>query len=84
MSRIAKNPVHIPEGVEVKVAGDLLTVKGKQGEIRQRFQSTLVEILVQEGALHFKPKKPGFKASEANAGTLRALAADFVLSLIHI
>ena len=78
MSRIAKNPVHIPEGVEVKVAGDLLTVKGKQGEIRQRFQSTLVEILVQEGALHFKPKKPGFKDSEANAGTLRALAADFV------
>ncbi len=78
MSRIAKNPVQIPEGVEVKIAGDLLTVKGKQGEISQRFQPNLVEILVQDGVVLFKPKKPGFKASEANAGTLRALTADFV------
>ena len=35
MSRIGKAPVVIPEGVEVKVDGSLVTVKGKKGELKQ-------------------------------------------------
>ena len=31
MSRIAKNPVVIPAGVEVKFGTDVLTIKGKMG-----------------------------------------------------
>ena len=33
MSRIGKEPVAIPAGVEVKIAGQLVTVKGKLGEL---------------------------------------------------
>jgi len=33
MSRIAKNPIKIPEGVDVKVSGNVVTVKGKKGEL---------------------------------------------------
>ena len=33
MSRIAKSPITIPEGVEVSQSGEVLTVKGKLGEM---------------------------------------------------
>jgi large subunit ribosomal protein L6 len=33
MSRIAKNPIPVPAGVEVKLAGRQLSVKGKKGEL---------------------------------------------------
>ena len=32
MSRIGKSPVKVPAGVEVKLAGQILTAKGKLGE----------------------------------------------------
>ncbi len=34
MSRVGKYPVEIPQGVQVALAGDLLTVKGKLGEMK--------------------------------------------------
>jgi large subunit ribosomal protein L6 len=36
MSRIGKQPISIPKGVEIKLEGDLLTVKGPKGELRRR------------------------------------------------
>lgn len=36
MSRIGKNPVAIPEGVEVQISGQDLKVKGKLGELSLR------------------------------------------------
>ena len=37
MSRIGNNPISIPEGVSVSVNGDVITVKGKNGEMNQNF-----------------------------------------------
>lgn len=34
MSRVGKYPVEIPQGVQVALSGDLLTVKGKLGEMK--------------------------------------------------
>ena len=39
MSRIGKSPVTIPSGVEVKVDGNLVTVKGPKGELSQEVDS---------------------------------------------
>jgi len=33
MSRVAKAPVVIPAGVEVKLNGQVITIKGKNGEL---------------------------------------------------
>lgn len=38
MSRIGKMPVAIPAGVEVKVDGQTVTVKGSKGELTRHFQ----------------------------------------------
>jgi len=35
MSRIGRRPIPIPKGVEVKIDGNLVTVKGPKGELRQ-------------------------------------------------
>ncbi len=37
MSRIGKRPVEIPSGVEVRLSGSTLTVKGPKGELRRDF-----------------------------------------------
>ncbi|WP_430406139.1 50S ribosomal protein L6 [Fluviicola sp.] len=39
MSRIGKSPVTIPSGVEVKVNGTTVTVKGSKGELTQELDS---------------------------------------------
>ena len=33
MSRIGKRPIELPEGVEVQLNGNTITVKGKNGEL---------------------------------------------------
>ena len=38
MSRIGNNPVVIPEGVTVDVKDNVVTVKGKLGELTQEFR----------------------------------------------
>lgn len=41
MSRIGKKPILIPEGVEIKLDGELLTVKGPKGELYRRLNSKI-------------------------------------------
>ena len=41
MSRIAKSPITIPDGVEVSQSGEVLTVKGKLGEITMNVHSSV-------------------------------------------
>jgi len=36
MSRIGKRPISLPKGVEVKLEGDLLIVKGPKGELKRK------------------------------------------------
>ncbi|TNF47631.1 MAG: 50S ribosomal protein L6 [Bacteroidetes bacterium] len=39
MSRIGKSPVNIPSGVEVKLDGNMISVKGPKGELSQEIDS---------------------------------------------
>ena len=48
MSRIGKNPVVIPQGVTVDVKDNVITVKGKLGELTQEFDSDLT-VKVEDG-----------------------------------
>jgi large subunit ribosomal protein L6 len=44
MSRIGNNPISIPEGVSVSENGDVITVKGKNGEMNQNFDGVSFNI----------------------------------------
>ena len=47
MSRIGNNPVAIPEGVTVDIIDNVVTVKGKLGELVQSYDT--VEIKTEDG-----------------------------------
>lgn len=48
MSRIGKNPIVIPQGVEVKIEGHTVTVKGPKGTLTQEFLPA-VNIALEDG-----------------------------------
>ena len=50
MSRIGRMPITVPAGVDVKVADNLVTVKGPKGELSQQFSKEL-EIKLEDGVL---------------------------------
>ena len=76
MSRISKNPVQVPSGVEVKINGALLNVKGAKGVLEARIHRDVA--IEQDGAvLTFSPKS-GSKQANAMAGTTRALVNNMV------
>ena len=50
MSRIGKQPIPVPSGVEVKIDGSTVTVKGPKGELSQTF-SELMSISLEDGNL---------------------------------
>ena len=78
MSRIANNPVVIPEGVTVEVKDNMLTVKGKLGELSQEFSA--VSITVEEGqVLVTRPSES--KEHKAKHGLYRSLVANMVLGV---
>ena len=76
MSRVAKAPVTLPAGVEVKLSDAQITVKGKQGSIDLDIHPT-VEIKQQDNVLTFAPKG-GDKKANAMAGTFRSLVNNMV------
>ena len=41
MSRIGKKPITIPAGVDVKLNGSEVTVKGPKGELKNTFNSAM-------------------------------------------
>jgi large subunit ribosomal protein L6 len=76
MSRIAKAPVTLPAGVEVKISDAQITVKGKQGTLDLDLHSS-VAVKQEENAIVFAPTD-GAKKSMALAGTFRSLVNNMV------
>jgi large subunit ribosomal protein L6 len=76
MSRVAKNPVVIPEKVEVMIGAAEVTVKGPLGTLRQA-QSKDVVITLDAGKLTFAASSDSQQAN-AMSGTMRALLANMV------
>ena len=79
MSRVAKAPVNIPAGVEVKLDGQLLTVKGKNGELSRTIHNS-VEVKQDNGQFTFTPRE-GFVGANAQSGTARALVNAMVIGV---
>ncbi|MCE8021931.1 50S ribosomal protein L6 [Halomonas sp. MCCC 1A11036] len=75
MSRVAKYPVKVPAGVDVKLDGDQLTVKGGQGTLSMTVHPD-VAIAQEEGQLTFNPSESA--KSWAMVGTTRALVQNLV------
>ena len=76
MSRIANNPITIPSGVDVNIAGSLVTVKGSKGEMSHDVHP-LVKVEQEDGALKMTANNNS-KSANALSGTTRALLQNIV------
>ncbi|MGV6850846.1 MAG: 50S ribosomal protein L6 [bacterium] len=74
MSRIAKQPVAIPAGVEIKIDNKLMTVKGSKGSLELNLHPH-VDAVLEDGQLKFAPKT---NKAMAMTGTMRSLANNMV------
>jgi len=79
MSRVAKNPVKLPAGVEVKIEGKALSVKGGKGTLTLAIHPA-VEISQESGELRFAARG-GEQQHQAMAGTTRALVNNMVIGV---
>ncbi|WP_047541030.1 50S ribosomal protein L6 [Methylotenera versatilis] len=76
MSRVAKNPVAIPEKVEVVLSANSITVSGPLGKLTQPLTGAVD--LKREGETITFTAANDTKHSSAMSGTLRALVANMV------
>ncbi len=76
MSRVAKQPINIPSGVEVKLDGKDVTVKGSKGQLQFRIHPD-VDVVQEEGELRCRPLKDR-QGTVALAGTTRAILNNMV------
>ena len=76
MSRVANSPVALPSGVEVKLSGQDISVKGAKGEMGFAIHE-LVELVQDESELTLRARSEE-RAATALAGTMRASVQNMV------
>jgi large subunit ribosomal protein L6 len=76
MSRVGKMPIAVPQGVDVQVTADQITVKGALGSL-SRPQSELARVANDAGVLKVTPANDS-AAANAMSGTVRALVNNMV------
>lgn len=79
MSRIAKNPIHVIKGVDVKIADGVVSVKGPLGALSCK-TGPLVTVTLDDGILHVGVVD---ESREANimSGTVHALVKDMIIGV---
>jgi large subunit ribosomal protein L6 len=76
MSRVGKMPIAVPQGVDVSVKDDTISVKGSLGTL-VRPVNELVTVKNEGGKLMFAPANDSAEA-DAMSGTMRALVSNMV------
>ncbi len=79
MSRVAKDPITIPSGVQVNLDGQQLTVKGSKETMSWKVHQK-VEVKQEENELIFSGRNDE-KEAWAQAGTTRALVNNMVIGV---
>jgi large subunit ribosomal protein L6 len=79
MSRVAKNPIEIVDGVTINVTDSSIEVKGKVGEIKFDLPET-VSLEVSESIINVKYDEDN-QQSVALAGTTRAIVNNMVIGV---
>jgi len=76
MSRVGKMPIAVPQGVDVQIKADQISIKGSLGTLTRPINS-LVTVKNEGGKLMFTPANDSVEA-DAMSGTMRALVANMV------
>lgn len=78
MSRIGKNPITIPAGVTVEVNGNVVSVKGKKGQLTQDFSD--VSVKVEDGQVLVE-RSSDHKDERSKHGLYRSLINNMIIGV---
>ena len=76
MSRVGKNPINMPNGVDVKMQGSLITVKGPKGELDWNYPEGM-KVSVKDESIVVE-RQADTKLLRALHGTTRSIIANMV------
>ena len=76
MSRVGKNPINLPDGVEVKLQGSLITVKGPKGELKWNSPAGMKISMQDKSVVVERPSDS--KQFRSLHGTTRSIIANMV------
>lgn len=77
MSRIGNMPVDIPQGVQVKIDGREIFVRGPKGELKMTVQHP-IEVKVEDGKVLVRNPRPNDRKVKAMHGTTRAIISNMI------
>jgi large subunit ribosomal protein L6 len=79
MSRIAKAPIEVPKGVDVKIQDDRVSVKGPKGDLSLNLHSS-ISLEMEDNVIRAIPAKD---SAVAMAGTFRSLVNSMVVGVTN-
>jgi large subunit ribosomal protein L6 len=79
MSRIGKAPIDVPSGVDVRISGQVVTVKGPKGELSRELPE-LVSVS-QDGDVLQVERVDDSREARAMHGLMRSLVANMVIGV---
>ena len=80
MSRIGKNPINMPKGVEIKVSDDrVITVKGPKGELTQAMDDS-ISLNIEDGVITVERRSES-KEDRSKHGLYRSLINNMVIGV---
>ncbi|QHI95891.1 50S ribosomal protein L6 [Aristophania vespae] len=77
MSRVGKNPIELPAGVQATIADGQIAIKGKRGELKVPVSSN-VDVKIEDGKIVVSPLGGRSRQSWTMWGTTRAVLANMV------
>jgi len=80
MSRIGKQPIRIPEGVEVKIENGFIIIKGQKGKIKQKLHPSII-LKKEDDLFKVEVKNPKEKKERALWGTWQRLISNMILGV---
>ncbi len=80
MSRIGKNPIDIPEGVQITIDGQVVKVKGPKGELSQEVHPS-IKIDQKDNQLNFSIADENYKKANAFWGLYRSLVNNMIVGV---
>ena len=80
MSRIGKQPINVPAGVEIKMTDDLIVIKGPKGELKERLVPNVI-INKNENVITVSVKDPEDKKQRSLWGLYRRLIGNMVIGV---
>jgi large subunit ribosomal protein L6 len=77
MSRIGKQELIVPGGVNVSLENSLLTIKGSKGSLSRQINESAVEVKISENSLVFSPRRND-KEARSLWGTYASIAKSMI------